>query len=144
MVSRPTSFGLRFDLLQNRVLQRWVDIAEKNERRIGVRVGQCGLEIRENVELGDKRGALVHVLVVAPGPEEGFAGGTFEAGEIDVAMLENGHVFLCEVIADDGDHAHRREMAGGKSEVAGGAAEQAICFSVRRFNAIERDRSNYK
>ena len=93
-----------------------------------VRRRQRRVKIREDVELGNERGALVHVLVVAAGPVEGFSGGAFQALQIDVLMLEDGHVFRCEVVADDGDHAHRREMAGGKREITGGAAEHAICF----------------
>ncbi len=135
--------GLRFDLLQHRALQRGVDVAKKNERRIGIGIRQRGLEIREDVELGGQRGALVHVLAVAPGPEKSFAAGTLEAGEIDVAALEDGHVFFREIIANDRDHAHRREMARGQGEIAGGAAEQAIHFAVRRFDAVERNGTNH-
>ncbi len=101
-----------------------------------------GLKIREDVEVGDQRGALVHVLVVASGPEEGFSGGAFQALQINVLALEDGHVFRREIIADDAHQAHRREMAGGQREIAGGAAQQAVVLAVRRFNSIERDRSD--
>ena len=100
------------------------------------------MKIREDVEVGNQRGALVHVLVVATGPIESFSSGAFQALQIDVLMLENGHIFRGEVVTDDSHQAHWREMAGGEREITGGAAQHAIVLAVRRLDSIERDRTD--
>ena len=98
------------------------------------------MEIGEHVQLGRQRRALVHILAVAAGPEKRLALGVLQAREINLAAAKNGFVLGGEILADDGDQPDGREMAGGQSKIAGGAAEGAVNLSVRGFNAIERDR----
>ena len=136
---------LRFarDLLQHGVLQRRIDVAQKNKCRVRVRFRQRRLEICEDIEVRSQSRALVHVLVVAPGPIECFPLGAFQALQINVLVFEDGHIFSRKIIADNSHQAHRREVTGGQREIAGGAAQKAIVLAVRSFNAIESHRADH-
>jgi hypothetical protein len=133
--------GLALHLLQHGELQGGLNISKKNERSIEIRFRELGLKIREYVQLSGERGALVHVLVVTPCPEKRFARRVFEAFEIDssVASAQNRFFARSEIIAHDSHHAHWREVAGGQSEIARGAAKRLFHFAKRRLDSVERN-----
>ena len=117
-------------------------LPRKMTRGIEVGIGKRRLEIGEHVELGGQRGALVHVLAVAAGPEEALPLRVLDAGEIDLAALENGLFLLGEILADDGHNAHRRELARRQRKITGRAAERAVHLAEGRFNRIKRHRTD--
>ncbi len=47
-----------------------------------------------------------------------------------------------EIVADDADEIHVREMAGSDGKISRRAAEGAIHFAARRFDRVVRYRSN--
>ncbi len=65
-----------------------------------------------------------------------------DAGEVDLAALENGLFLLREVLANDGDNAHRRELARREREIAGRAAERAVHLSEGGFDRVKRHRTD--
>ena len=46
-------------------------------------------------------------------------------------------VFGREIVADDADEIDVSEIAGGKREIGGGTADDAVFLSVWAFDAIE-------
>ena len=64
---------------------------------------------------------------------ERFAGRDLQTFEIDFVLFVERDVVLGEIFADDADEFDRREKARGHGGVAGGTAEQARVFRIRRF-----------
>ena len=94
-------------------LQARLDIAQQ---QIGLRlvaVGKFGIEIREDVQVGGQRLAIVHVGRILAGPEKSFAGNALQTFQIDPAAGEQIGIFLGEIVADHGDNADLREIACG-------------------------------
>src|ERR1700676_1279367 len=130
-------FGLAFDLFKNVALQVGRDIGEEDVFGMTVFLGEFRFEVCENVEVGDQRGALVEILGIFTRPEKRFAGGAFEAFDVDGAAAENLRVDFSEIVADDSDQIDVREKAGGDGEVGGRTAQGAVYLSVRAFQSIE-------
>ncbi len=135
--------GLRVTCFRTERCSVGINVAKKNERRVRVRGRQRGLEIREDVEVGDQSGAFIHILVVAPGPVKCFSRGALQTLQINVLMFQDGGVFRREIIADDAYQAHRRKVARRERKIAGGAAQQTIVLATGRLDSIERHRTNH-
>src|SRR6266567_143716 len=81
-------------------LEVGLDVAEEKVGLGAIAVGQLGIEIGEDVEVGAERLAIVHIGRIFSGPEEGLAGNAIEAGEVDLAGGEEVDIFLREILAD--------------------------------------------
>ena len=75
------------------------------------------------------------------GPEKCFAGSALEAFDVDLAPVEHLRVFIREIVSNNADQMHRREKAGRDGKIRRRAAESAIDFSVRAFDAIKCHRT---
>src|SRR5882672_1367692 len=125
-------------LVQHRRLHPRRDVAQEHIRRRGPGRRDLGLEGQEYAEVdGDRRRAR-HVPFEAAVPAEGLAVGALEAGEVDLLRLEHLEMLRREVAADDPDHPHRREAAGGQREMSRRSAQFIVGAPVRRLERIER------
>ena len=78
-------------LIQNRGLHRWHQVAQQQNRGIGVRGGNFGVKRGQCVEVGHQGIAGVHIKVVLAGPvERFFAHFDFEPFLIDAAVFHIG------------------------------------------------------
>src|SRR6185436_6137510 len=68
---------------------------------------------------------------------EGFTLLNLEALQVDAMLLVESHVSLGKISSHNAHQFHRREEAGRHCRMAGGAAQQARVFCVRRFDGIE-------
>ena len=112
------------------MLQRGVHIAEEDDVRLLVGIGQHGLEVLEDVQLGEERLAAVEVVAVLATPAEGLAVGALDSLQVDAPAREELHVLLAEVFTDDGDEVYVGEVRGGEREVGQRAADDV--FNRRR------------
>ena len=78
------------NLLQHRKLELRVNISQKNMRRIAIGIRQRGLEIGEDIQIGRKGCAFVHVLAVAAGPEEALPRHLLQTGKINAPAAKDG------------------------------------------------------
>src|SRR5579872_3511630 len=134
-------FGAAFNLMQNRTLQRGIDIRQKNVTGRLVRFGKTRLKIREDIEFGGESRALVHIFVIAPGPEKCLAGSALESQSVHAAPVKNRRILLGKIISYDSDEIYVSEETRGYREVCGRAAQHAIDFPERRFDSVKRDRT---
>ena len=96
-----------------------LDVAEEEHLRPAGLRRELGLEVGEDVELRVVGVGDVHVVVVVPAPEEGLAArDVLDVIGGDSPLREHRQVLLAEVVADRSDHAHVREEARCKREVA--------------------------
>ena len=58
--------------------------------------------------------------------------------------LKDGGVPGGEVVADDSDEIHVREVTGRHGKIRGGAAQRAVHLAERRFHGIKRNRTNHE
>ena len=138
-MSPATKFRLRHGLA-HAPLQHRIDVGQKQKLRVAIGVGNFGLEAGKDIQLGLVRLGFVEVVEIRAFPEKGFAGGVLNAGGIDLARIKDGLLARAEVFADDGDHAHIGEKAGGQRKVSGRAGEAALpapggCFDSVKCNA---------
>src|SRR5665213_2287380 len=117
-------------------LQAGLNVAQKQVAGILIALRKLGLKIREHVEIGGERHAIVHVVGIFAGPEESLAGYAFQAFQIDTAAGQQIGIGLREIVAHHGHDAHLREITRGEGNIRGGAAQHALHASVRRFNAV--------
>ena len=137
----PDDAGRR-QLVEHHGLQLRIDVGQEDVLRIAMTRRQLRLEIGEDVELQVQRVALVHVLVIAPGPRAGEPAAPLQAGQIDAALREELDLVLRKVLADRRHHLHRREEARGHRKVGRRATQGAIDFAMRGFDGIKEDRSD--
>jgi hypothetical protein len=71
-----------------------------------------GAEIGENVEIGDQRFAIVHVVGILACPEKRFSRNALETFQIDVLGTQELGVFGCEIVAYDRHQARFCEITG--------------------------------
>lgn len=78
---------LKFEPICSRTApcQAWLDVAEQEVGALFVSGRELGIEVGEDVEVGDQRFAIIHVRGVLACPEEALAGDSFEAFQIDAA-----------------------------------------------------------
>ena len=107
-----------------------------------VALGQPGIEIGEDVQVGSQRLAVVHIGRIDALPEKRFARDPFQSLQIDLARRQQIRVLLGEILAHHADQADIREIAGGKSDICGRAAQHSVHAPVRRFKSVIRDGSN--
>ena len=101
-----------------------------------------GLKILENVEFGEVGLGLVQVVVILPAPAKGLALGVLDAAGIHSSLLQDIFVLGGEILAHDRDHADIGEVAGGQSEIGGGAAQDVFHFAGGAGDGVERDRTD--
>ena len=82
--------GRAFDLLEDVALQIGSDVGQENVFGVAEFFGELGLEVGEDVEVGDQGFAFIEMLGIFSGPEEGFAGSAFQAGGVNLAAVEDG------------------------------------------------------
>ena len=117
-----------------------MDVGQEEDVAVLGRGGQLGLEGLEDVEVGDVRQALVEVVAVLAGPEEGLAAGhVLDVVGDRAARLQHRPVIGSEVVAHGADRAHLVEERRGEAEVGGGAAEHALARPEGRLDGIEGD-----
>src|SRR5712675_1360650 len=128
--------------MQNRALQRGIDIRQKN--MIGGLVGfrETRLEIGEGVQFGGESGSLVHIFVIPAGPEKCFARSAFKSQSVHAASVKYRSVFLGKIIPNDSDEIHVSEETCGYGKVGGRASQHAIHFPEWSFDGVKRDRTN--
>jgi len=126
-------------LVADAFLEGGLDVAEEEVGGVFVGGGEFGVEVGEDVEVGDECGAVVHVVGVDALPEEGFAGDALEAFDADVAGGEEVDVGLGKVVADDADDVDGGEVGGREGDVSAGAAEHAVDGAVGGLNAVVCD-----
>src|SRR5712675_2070198 len=105
--------------MQNRALQRGIDIRQKNMIGGLVGFGETRLEIGEDVQFGGESGSLVHIFVVPAGPEKCFARGALKSESIHAASVKNRGVLLGEIIPYDSDEIYVSEETRGHGKVGG-------------------------
>jgi hypothetical protein len=72
------------ELLGEPVLHAGVHVGEEDDRAVRVRAGHRGRGLDQDVQLGEERLAVVHVVEVLAAPAEGLgAGPHLEAGRVD-------------------------------------------------------------
>ena len=125
-------------------LQDGIDVGQKQEIGVVVLSRNLRLKLLEDVELGVQRLRFVDVLAVFTGPVKGLAFRVLDAARVDAALVHHGFVLRGEVFADDGNHAHVGEVAGGKRKVSGRAAENLLALAVGSFQGIECDGADDK
>jgi hypothetical protein len=130
-------------LLANAELEVGLDVGQEEDVAGLGRVGELGLEVLEDVEVGDERLALVEVVGVDALPEERLAArhlldvvGDRPAGAQDRERV------VVEVLADGADGADLVEEGGRQREVRRGAAEHPLALPERGLDAIEGDGSD--
>ena len=128
-------------LMQDRGLQRRIDIRQENMLRRLIRLGQPRLEFGEHVQFRRQRGSLIHVFAVLPRPEERLSVRALQAQGIDAAASKNGRVLLGEIVAHDSHQIDVREKTRGDGKVRRRAAEHAVHLPVRRFHGVKRNRT---
>ena len=126
-------------LVEHEELKLGVDVAQEEELRVSVVLGKGGLEVGEDVQVGEQGVRLVHVLLVVALPAEGEAIGPLEAFDVDLAVAEKLDMLFREVGTDDADHVDRAEEAGGHGGVGGRAAERVVDFAKGRAHRVECD-----
>src|SRR5271154_1137090 len=94
-------------------LQGGLNISKQKISRLRVLFGKTGVEVRENVQLGGQRFALVHVMRVDAGPEESLALDAFQTLKVNPAGGDEIVVLLPKVVPDDRHDVSLGEVAGG-------------------------------
>ncbi len=126
-------------LVEHRVLQVRVDVAEEDE--VGVAPGgrEHRLEGGQHVELGVEGVRGVEVELVAPLPAEGLAGLPRQPGQVGPAGGEEPHVLLGEVLSDHRHHPGRPEEARAGREVGSRSPQDLLPVAEGRLQRVERD-----
>ena len=126
-------------------LERGLDITQKQVGLRAVRLRKLGIESGEDVEVGDQRCAVVHVVGIDSGPKEGLAGYPFQTLDIDPVGGERVEVWLGEIVTDDADNRDRRKIAGGQGAVGTCAAKDPVDLTVWCLESvISHGTDNYK
>ena len=103
---------------------------------------QLRLEVREHVQIGPQRLAIVHVLGVNALPEKCFAGNPLQTREIDFPALEEIEILLVEIVADDGRRSSPDEKTRGQADIGRRSAEHPVHFAIWRLDSVIRDGTN--
>src|SRR5438477_13118481 len=119
-----------------------MNVAEKQEFRVFVFRGNARLEFLENIQLGEICFRFVEVLQVTAAPTKCLAFGMLNSAGVNASFLENVFMFYREVFANNRNHAHVCEIAGSKSKVGPGAAEDIVGAAGRCRDVVESDRAN--
>src|SRR5207244_4696305 len=128
-------FVAPFYFVQDAALEIWRNVGDKHVFRIHVFCREFRIEIGEDVQFGGESYAFVEIFGVTPRPEKAFSGGTFKACGVDATAVKYFFVFGREIVADDADEIDVSEIDGGKGEIGGGTADDAVLFSVCAFAA---------
>src|SRR6185437_4614158 len=86
-------------LLQYSPLQDWIDVGEKDVRRLSMRRGEVRIEVLKYIQSSRERARFVQVLVVAPRPVEGLARSDLHPARIDLSCRKPFEVLRGEVFA---------------------------------------------
>src|SRR5262249_22470138 len=81
------------------------------------------------------------VLRISPCPEKRLPRHALEPQRVDRPPLENLGVELREVVAHHSDKVDRREEARCHRKICGRASHDAVHFSVRTLQSVERNRT---
>ena len=105
MVSPPARRTL-LHLRAHAALQRRLDVAEQQIRRVLIALGQLGIEIGEHVEIGGQRRRDRSCRrEYTPAQKNVFPGHALQTFEIDAAAGQQIGIFLREIVAHHGDDA---------------------------------------
>src|ERR1700722_20084585 len=129
-------------LIADRRLQSGLNVAEQKIFCRLVFLGNLGIEVRENVQVGLKRGAIVHVVGIFSGPKKRLPRDAFQTFEIDPVMGQQVGIFLSEIVAHDADGSGFCKEARGKRYIGGGTSEHTVHATVRSFDAVIGDGTN--
>src|SRR5258708_4907405 len=75
-------------------------------------------------------------------PAKGLPFSMFNSARVNAALLEDIFMLCREIFADNRHYAHVREIAGGKSKVGPGAAEDVFGAARRSADVIESNRTD--
>src|SRR3990172_634032 len=129
-------------LLHHVHLELWMNVPQKNELRCPVSVGYGGLEILEDVQLGEAGGALVEVVAVLPSPAKCLPGRGLKPGEIDRPSLENVPLLVGEVVSHHRHDVDLSEKRGGERKMGGRSAQNLLDFTERCLYGVEGYRAH--
>src|SRR5579871_865502 len=118
-------------------LQLGMNVAEHQVAIVLVDVRDLRLKRGEDVQLRVERGAAREIGGVFAGPEETFSRRPLDTDGGDAAFAEDAHLGVGEIVADHGDHAHLREVAGGQRKICGRAGQQLIALAVCGLDRVK-------
>src|SRR5581483_5400431 len=141
MVSPPVR-RTRFIFQSDCRLQRRMNIAEKQVKRIQIFFGDAGLESFEEVQLGKVGFGLVQVIEVLSSPAERFSLGTLQAAGVHTTLGQDTLMAGCEIVAHHGHDAHISKIARCQRKVGGRPAQHVFHTTAGCGNGIECDRAD--
>ena len=121
-----------------------MNVAEEQILGILVFRRNTRLEFLENIQLGEISFRFVEVLEVMTAPAKCLPFGMLNSARVNASLLEGVFMFCREVFANNRNHAHVCEIAGSKSKVGPGAAEDIVGAAGRSRDVVESDRANGK
>ena len=99
-------------LFQNVKLDFGIDVRKEHDIRVLIVIDDHRLERGQNIEIGGKGARLVQVVSVFALPVERLSFLLLKTPGIDGLALQELDVLLGEVLADNGDEAYVRKIAG--------------------------------
>jgi len=120
-------------------LQRRLNVAQQQVRRLAVALRQLRVEVREHVQIRAQRSTVVHVARIDARPKKRFARRAFQPFKVDAAARQELFVLLREVVAHDTHDLYVREIARGQRDIGTRSAQGTVHAAMRRFNPVVRD-----
>ena len=87
---------------------------------------------------------LLRFWLYSPPQRKVLPVGALEALEVDAAAVEDLHLCLAEVLADDGDEVDVGEERSAQGEVGQRPAQQVVDFAIGRLDRVEGNRTDGK
>jgi hypothetical protein len=91
-------------LIEDVQLERWRDVGEKNVLGLTVFFGDGGVELREHIEVGERRLASVQIVAVLTSPPKRRTIADLKASQVDPAVGQQVQVLLREIGANHTDY----------------------------------------
>ena len=104
-------------------LQRGLNVCQEQEFRVFVLLGNLGMESLKYVQVGVIGLRLAEVVSVGSAPTEGLPFRALQAANIDTVIVKYLLLRGAEVLADDRNDAHGREVTGSEREVGCGTTK---------------------
>src|SRR5689334_14344257 len=119
-----------------------MNVGEKQKFRVGIFLGNLGLEFFEYIQIGKISLGFVQILCVVATPMERLSRSPLDSAGVDTAFLQ--YVFMLgrEVIAYNCDDSHLGKKAGRQGEMCARSTQNILYASGRRGDVIECHRTN--
>src|SRR5262249_38941953 len=118
-------------LAANQSLQIRMNVGEEKKLGVAILVGNARLKFFENVQFGEISLSLVKIVHVVAAPAKGLPFRSFDSACVDLVLLEDLKMLICEIIADDAHHSYLREIACSKREKSRSTAQQVLGLARR-------------